>query len=702
MRLGTKLLLAFFLLAVLPLSWITIHSYNSSIAAFRKAVEAESGGLAEDMGRRMETMKGDLANRVERLSRFPFRQLMAVKGEKVDSQSNPLMAQLMADIGDAAPLVDSIEFNATPPETPAPKNSSAKAMPAAARVSPARPRTDVNPQQLVIQLSPEIPAPSFHGTPSPAGAPRRGPVMHFMPGFGPGPKPDPTKPPSAEDLQKMETRLRQIREFQVVLEQMDPEPDPRRFPPGTRSVANRPAGTESPAPAEQRPVSANRDFRSDVRAEGNTIGTVRARVSSTQMYRRLLSGGRRYPGEIAFVFDADHKLHTLSASDEKTLSSLDLPAVAASEGKDTPPAAKDWVVVTRKDGDSNVTFGIARPISASLRDIRNTAVRNLFYGLGMVGLALIGIIPLSLRMTRNLEMLTSGAEQLARGDLDMRLPVRSRDEIGRLTQSFNHMAHELREHQKQLVEQERMRNELELSRKIQEELLPKAALQSGRIKVEGVSIPAREVGGDFFNYFPLPSGEVALLVADVSGKGVAAALLMANLQATLRARLPLVQDLARLSRELDREIHASTPSEVYLTLFMCILSPAADEMRYVNAGHNTQFIIHASGRVDSLASTGRPLGLLPGGDYLECRIPLATDDLLFLYTDGLVEANDSLQQEFGQARLETLLTQMRAGSPGEILARIREELQNHRGAAEAEDDATILALKIASPAQSGN
>src|SRR3989442_8365717 len=153
------------------------------------------------------------------------------------------------------------------------------------------------------------------------------------------------------------------------------------------------------------------------------------------------------------------------------------------------------------------------------------------------------------------------------------------------------MARELANNQERLVEQERLRKELELCRRIQSELLPKKPLSYPFAEVQGLSIPAHELGGDFFNYFALPGGEGALLMGDVSGKGVPAALLMANLQATLRARLPLERDLAHFADQLDREIEASTPTEVYLTLFLGILDPGHRELRYVNAGHESPFLL---------------------------------------------------------------------------------------------------------------
>src|SRR5262249_3126839 len=154
--------------------------------------------------------------------------------------------------------------------------------------------------------------------------------------------------------------------------------------------------------------------------------------------------------------------------------------------------------------------------------------------------------------------------------------------------------------QERLIQQERLRKELEMCRKIQSELLPHSPLRSVFAEVQGVSIPAREVGGDFFNYFDLPGAEIALLMVDVSGKGVPAALVRANLQATLRARLPVEPDLAAFADKLDREVEQGTGTTVqlYLTLFLSILNPQTGELRFVNAGHQSPFILRKSGRID--------------------------------------------------------------------------------------------------------
>jgi len=428
-----------------------------------------------------------------------------------------------------------------------------------------------------------------------------------------------------------------------------------------------------------------------VRRGGAPVGTMKARLRAEAILHSVLSPALRRPDEIPFALDPDGRVHASDPGEEARLRELSLTPAASDQ-----PAAqqrKDWVVVSRQDRESGLTLGIARPVGSGLKEIRQTAVRNLGLGLAIVGVALVGVVVISGSMTRNLDELSAGAARLGRGELEARVPVRSADEIGRLAGTFNRMAEQLRAHQDQLLEQERLRKELEMCRRIQEEMLPHDPLRVPFAEVKGVSMPAREVGGDFFNYFLLPSGEAALLVGDVSGKGVPAALLMANVQATLRARLTVEPGLAPLAEVLDRELAANAPS--YLTLFLAILDGKAHVLRYVNAGHNAPLLLHADGAAEALPATGRPLGIYPGGGYEERRVSLRAGDTLFLYTDGLVEAEDVHGEPFGMDRLQELLVSERDHGPDSILAVVEDAVRAHRGPADAADDATLVALRVA-------
>ncbi|MBI1950506.1 MAG: SpoIIE family protein phosphatase, partial [Acidobacteria bacterium] len=446
------------------------------------------------------------------------------------------------------------------------------------------------------------------------------------------------------------------------------------------------------------------EFGFELKRGGERIGSLKARVSTDRLLREVLSQTRRSQGEIPFARDADGNLFTPDPADLARLKALHL---ADRPGAGSPPPDERWVAVTHEDPATGLTFGLARPVGESLEEIRRASARNLGAGLGLAAIALFGVLPLSRRMTQNLSDLTRGAERLAAGHFDTRVPVRSRDELGQLTLVFNRMAREISAGQERLVEQERLQKELELCRKIQSELLPKKPLYYPFAEVQGLSLPAHELGGDFFNYFGLPGGEIALIMGDVSGKGVPAALLMANLQATLQARIPLEPDLAAFAERLDREVEASTPAEVYLTLFLGVLDPKHRELRYVNAGHESPFLLRQDGRPVRLDSTGRPIGLMAGGGYTERRIAIGAGDRLFLYTDGLVDAENEAGADFGAARLEALLSgegaggAAGAGTPQALLAKVERAFAEHRGRVDAADDATLLVLRVGDWAGAG-
>ena len=297
---------------------------------------------------------------------------------------------------------------------------------------------------------------------------------------------------------------------------------------------------------------------------------------------------------------------------------------------------------------------------------------------------------------------TEGAERLGRGEREVRVAVPHGREFARLAQTFNRMARDLRLNEERLLEQARLRKELEIGRRIQEELLPRAPLSAPFAEVSGVSVPAREVGGDFFNYFALPGEQLALLIGDVSGKGVPAALLMASLQAKIRARLALERDLVAIVDALDREQDSTRPLAPYFTLFLALVEAGSRRLSYVNAGHNTQFLLRSDGSVERLSSTGRPPGLYPGGGYEQRSVELRHQDALFLFTDGLVEAEDETGEPFGAVRLEAMLSAHQGEGLGPLLSRIDGAVRAHRGPHEAADDATMVALRYsARPIQEG-
>ena len=432
-----------------------------------------------------------------------------------------------------------------------------------------------------------------------------------------------------------------------------------------------------------------------VKKHGKLLGKANATLNLDRTLGTVLQLARRDQGEIPFAIDRRGGLYTPEASQKPLLQSIAIDRQAKLAASGRPRRVGEWLIVAREAG-SGLTFGIARPMGAPLREIRRASVRTLSLGLLVIGLALVGIVPISHRMTRHLTSLTHGVKQLAGGDFRARVQVQSTDEFGALAAAFNQMAEDLERNQALVVEKERLQREMELSRQIQTEMLPRTGLRLGAAEINGISIPAREVGGDFFNYFVLPDGRLALLVGDVSGKGVSAALLMANVQATLRARLPLETNLASLAAGLDREIDKTTPRGVFFTLFIGILESDGRTLRYVNAGHNPQFVVRANGGCIALSSTGLPIALFPDHGYTEAAVDILPGDLLFFYTDGLVEAENEAGDMFGAERLQAILAADRSSGIEFVLQHVEQTVRDFRGQHEPLDDATMMALRLES------
>jgi serine phosphatase RsbU (regulator of sigma subunit) len=461
----------------------------------------------------------------------------------------------------------------------------------------------------------------------------------------------------------------------------------------TAEAANASRAPDLSTPSKMKKVASLSGNKLDVKFEheGRVVQQVNAEVNLTNVLATVFSTTRRDRGEVPFAIGRDGEIYTPTDEDRRKVESFG--AVARPNGPLTARLG-DWIVVTTEDrSGSGLRLGIARPVGDSLDTLRRTAARNAGLGALFIAIALAGIVPLSTRLTRNLSALGDGVRRIAQGDYAARVPVRSGDEVGALAQAFNQMAQDVEKHQRAALGQERIKRELELGRQIQHDMLPHAPLKLGLTEIKGVSVPAREVGGDFFNYFETPGGQIALLVGDVSGKGVGAALLMANIQASLRTRLALGQDLSALARELDDDIEANSPGPVYATLFVGLLDPSTRQLRYVNAGHHPQYVLHQPGTLDKMTSTGLPIGMFAGHGFREQQIQLATGDVLFFYTDGCVEAENAAGEMFGADRLESLLVSVVAGND-DVLARVETAVNGFRGAQEPFDDATMMSVRV--------
>lgn len=232
----------------------------------------------------------------------------------------------------------------------------------------------------------------------------------------------------------------------------------------------------------------------------------------------------------------------------------------------------------------------------------------------------------------------------------------------------------------------RQHEEFEEARAVGQALLPKKIPQIPGMEIAATSRPARTLSGDYFDVIELDGGRLALSIADVIGKGVPAALLMSNVQASVRALAGASLSPAELAARLNASVHRSSTPGKFVTFFYGVLD--GGRLTYVNAGHCAPLLIRASGAVERLEAGGAVLGVFSEWPYQDAAVTLAPGDRLVLYTDGITEAADAAQQEFGEDRLIELA---RSGSPSGSSRRIFDALDGFTSG-RAADDATLLVL----------
>jgi sigma-B regulation protein RsbU (phosphoserine phosphatase) len=201
------------------------------------------------------------------------------------------------------------------------------------------------------------------------------------------------------------------------------------------------------------------------------------------------------------------------------------------------------------------------------------------------------------------------------------------------------------------IEREKIERELELAAAIQQQILPRSLPEVAGTELAAANLPTRQVGGDYFDLFPLSRGRLGFLVADVSGKGIPAALLVSTVHAAVHLQIDEAKTVAELIERIDRHLQRFSATRKFLTLFFGLLEPDSGLLRYVSAGHNPALIARADGSVERVESTGVPIGILPNATWREETLTLAHGELIAVYTDGLTEAGNDKDEEFGLERL---------------------------------------------------
>ena len=302
-------------------------------------------------------------------------------------------------------------------------------------------------------------------------------------------------------------------------------------------------------------------------------------------------------------------------------------------------------------------------------------------------------------ITRPVQRLKEGAAALGGGNLNFRVEIRSGDEFEDLARSFNSMAEALRENIENLrrttAEKERYSKELEIARSIQTSFLPEKMPEIPGFDISAMMIPAMEVGGDFYDIIPAGDGKWAFVIADVSGKGVSAALFMAMSRTLLRAGLEGTTDLLKSLGTANRMITQNAPSSMFVTVFTALLDPAHLTITCINAGHNPPLIIRGeSGEILFLREGGVAMGVLPTMENAPEHVSLLPGDLVILYTDGVTEAFDAGYAAFGEDRLVRIVQECRNLPAGSVRERIISGIRAFTGPVPPSDDITLLVIRV--------
>ncbi len=346
-----------------------------------------------------------------------------------------------------------------------------------------------------------------------------------------------------------------------------------------------------------------------------------------------------------------------------------------------PQAASDMSVVVE------LRFSTGRLETA----LAGLVAHYLVIGAGAILMGIVLAWLMFRRLTRAIGAIVEDVGTVAGGDLSHAIRSVDTAEFARLESGINRMIRKIVTYTEEL---ERKKAELQVAADIQQAFLPRNLPHIKGFDIAAASIPAREVGGDFFDVFSAGEGKHALVIADVAGKGVPASLFMALSRTAVRIVSRWERSARRVLSSSNSIFIEDSGSVSFVSMFYGVLEEEDRVLSYVNAGHNPPLLLHPDGSVEELASSGPVVGLVDDPGYAEREVRLRPGDVLVMYTDGVTEAIDSGSAMFTEERLRTVIGES-AGLPAEGIVRtIREAVTAFCGEAPQFDDMTILVLKV--------
>lgn len=339
-----------------------------------------------------------------------------------------------------------------------------------------------------------------------------------------------------------------------------------------------------------------------------------------------------------------------------------------------------------------------------------------FSGLYWVLFAVVGIVFLVIELvslvigaqltrtiTNTVDKLHEGTQHVREGDFAYRIGLPARDQLSALGEAFDGMTASVERLLRESLEKTRLEGELEIAREVQSQLFPQKVPEVPGLQLHGVCKPARVVSGDYYDFLRLSDSRVGLVVGDISGKGISAALLMASIQSALHAQFfdghspgGLAEAVSISSADvvgrLNRQVYASSPREKYATFFYAVYDAATRRLIYTNAGHPPPFYFHR-GKIERLGIGGTVVGLFRLADYEQAVVQLEPGDMILAYTDGMTEPENSYGEEFGEERLLAVAERAANSRPEDLVEELYRAVDDWTGSPELQDDMTLVVAR---------
>jgi len=335
-------------------------------------------------------------------------------------------------------------------------------------------------------------------------------------------------------------------------------------------------------------------------------------------------------------------------------------------------------------------------------DLISRALKQTYINIALVTviaviLSVIGAFFLSTAITKPINILAQGVKIAGSGDLNHKIAIKSKNELGLLADAFNEMTDDLKRAQKTALEKLAMEKELEIASRLQDSLLPKKFPDMGKYEASAFYKPAKEIGGDYYDVIPLAGGRFGIVMADVSGKGVPAALIMTMLRGVLNTEAVLNSDPVRVLINLNNGLLGRVEGNIFATIFYAVLDTAGGLVEMASAGHH-EILVYKSGAgaVESYCPKGAAIGILKGNNF-EARlekitVKIETGDRLLLFTDGISEAKSKSGGRFGMERAVKSLQKNGGRACREIIDGLLYDVDVFTDKEEQSDDIAVLSV----------